>query len=213
MKRKIQIAPSILSADFGNLNAEIKSVEPYCDRIHVDVMDGHFVPNITLGAPVMKMIKTKRHLEAHLMIQRPQDYIKDFVEAGAKTIIVHQEACVHLHRIIHQIKDYGIKAGVSLNPATSLLTLENVLEDLDHVLLMTVNPGFGGQSFIQSVVPKIIELRELMPNLDIEVDGGITDKTAPIVVEAGANILVAGSYIFGSKDRKKAIASLKMGFK
>lgn len=207
--KKIQIAPSILSADFGNLNDEIKSVEPYCDRIHVDVMDGHFVPNITLGAPVMKKIKSKRPLEAHLMIQRPQDYIKDFVEAGAKMIIVHQEACPHLHRVIHQIKDYGIKAGVSLNPATPLLTLENVLDDVDQVLLMTVNPGFGGQSFIEAVVPKIIELRELMPNLDIEVDGGINDETAPIVTEAGANILVAGSYIFSAKNRKKAIESLR----
>lgn len=209
MKPKIQIAPSILSADFGNLNADIKTVEPYCDRLHVDVMDGHFVPNITLGAPIMRMIKTKLPMEAHLMIQRPQDYIKDFVDAGAKLIIVHQEACTHLHRIIHQIKDYGVKVGVSLNPATSLVTLENVLEDLDQVLIMTVNPGFGGQSFIENAVPKIIELRELMPNLDIEVDGGVTAETAKIAIEAGANILVAGSYIFGSKDRKKAIASLR----
>ncbi|MBP9709175.1 MAG: ribulose-phosphate 3-epimerase [Oligoflexales bacterium] len=209
MKPKIQIAPSILSADFGNLNADIKTVEPYCDRLHVDVMDGHFVPNITLGAPIMRMIKTKLLMEAHLMIQRPQDYIKDFVDAGAKLIIVHQEACTHLHRIIHQIKDYGVKVGVSLNPATSLVTLENVLEDLDQVLIMTVNPGFGGQSFIENAVPKIIELRELMPNLDIEVDGGVTAETAKIAIEAGANILVAGSYIFGSKDRKKAIASLR----
>lgn len=209
MKKKIQIAPSILSADFGRLNEEVKTVEPYCDRIHFDVMDGHFVPNLTMGAPILKMMKTKRPVEAHLMIENPEKYIGDFAAAGADLIIVHQETCPHLHKTIQQIKSHGVKAGVSINPGTPLVMIEDVVDDVDQVLLMTVNPGFGGQSFIESVVPKIIALREAMPDLDIEVDGGINDKTAKIAIEAGANILVAGNYVFSAKDRKKAIASLR----
>ncbi len=206
---KIQIAASILSSDFGNINAEIRSVEKYVDWIHVDVMDGHFVPNITLGAPVVATLKSVRPMECHLMIEHPEEHVSDFVAAGAKRIIIHQEVCPHLHRNIQQIKDLGIQAGVALNPATSLMTIEDVLSDLDVVLLMTVNPGFGGQKFIESVLPKIQELRALCPKLDIEVDGGIHDKSASKVIEAGANILVSGSYIFRSKNRVSAIKLLR----
>lgn len=206
--KSIKIAPSILSCDFGRLNEEIRTIEPYCDRIHVDVMDGHFVPNITIGPPVVKMIRSKKPLECHLMIEEPERYVEAFAKAGASIILIHQETCPHLHRNIQQIKDLGLKAGVALNPATSLGTIEDVLDTVDMVLLMTVNPGFGGQNFIELVLPKIAELRAMKHDLDIEVDGGITDKTAHRVKEAGANILVSGSYIFSLKNRKKAIKSL-----
>ena len=205
----IQISASILSSDFGNINSEIRSIEKYVDWIHVDVMDGHFVPNITLGAPVVAALKSVRPIECHLMIEHPEEYVSDFVTAGAKRIIIHQEVCPHLHRNIQQIKDLGIQVGVALNPATSLMTIEDVLFDLDLVLFMTVNPGFGGQKFISSVIPKIQELRALCPNLDIEVDGGIHDKSASKVIEAGANVLVSGSYIFQSKNRASAIKLLR----
>lgn len=205
----IKIAPSILSADFGKLNEEIASVEPYVDLLHVDVMDGHFVPNITIGAPVVKCIKSKLPLDLHLMIEHPERYVEDFVKAGAASITVHQEACRHLHRVIQQIKSLGVKAAVSINPATPLEMIEEVLDDVDMVLIMSVNPGFGGQKFIEGALGKIAELRKLKPNLDIEVDGGINAETAKKCVEAGANILVAGSYIFGAKDRQQAIQSLR----
>lgn len=210
MAPKLQIAASILSADFGELNKDIKSVEKYVDRVHFDVMDGHFVPNITMGAPILSKIKTKLPIEAHLMIENPERYIEDFVKAGATTIIVHQESTYHLHRLVHQIKDLGAKAAVSLNPATPLVMLEDILPDLDQVLLMTVNPGFGGQKFIDLVLPKIIELREACPDLDIEVDGGVDSTTVKRAVEAGANVLVSGSYLFSAKDRKKAIEKLRI---
>ncbi len=205
----IKIAPSILSADFGKLNEEIASVEPYVDLLHVDVMDGHFVPNITIGAPVVRCIKSKLPLDLHLMIQHPERFLEDFVKAGAASITVHQEACVHLHRVVQQIKSLGVKAAVSINPATPLEMIEEVLDDVDMVLIMSVNPGFGGQKFIEHVLGKIRELRKLKPDLDIEVDGGINAETARQCVEGGANILVAGSYIFGAEDRKKAIESLR----
>ncbi|MEK7529182.1 MAG: ribulose-phosphate 3-epimerase [Patescibacteria group bacterium] len=206
---KIKIAPSILSADFGNLNAEIKSVEQYVDMIHIDVMDGHFVPNITIGAPVVSRIKSKKPLDCHLMIENPEWYIEDFVQAGAKSITVHQEACKHLHRTIYQIKSYGIRAGVSINPATPLGMIEEIIHDVDMILVMSVNPGFGGQEFIPGVLGKIQDLRDAMPKLDIQIDGGITDQTAKLAVAAGANILVAGSYIFSAKNRKAAIEKLR----
>ncbi len=205
----IKIAPSILSADFGKLNEEIASVEPYVDLLHVDVMDGHFVPNITIGAPVVQCIKSKLPLDLHLMIEHPERYVEDFVKAGAASITVHQEACRHLHRVIQQIKSLGVKAAVSINPATPLEMIEEVLDDVDMVLIMSVNPGFGGQKFIEGALGKIAELRKLKPDLDIEVDGGINAETAKKCVEAGANILVAGSYIFGAKDRQQAIQSLR----
>lgn len=213
----IKIAPSILSADFGKLNEEIASVEPYVDLLHVDVMDGHFVPNITIGAPVVGWIKTKLPIDLHLMIEHPERYLEDFVKAATLnglskqnvSITVHQEACKHLHRVIQQIHSLGVKAAVSINPATPLEMIRDVLDDVDMVLIMSVNPGFGGQKFIEHAVQKIQLLREIMPALDIEVDGGINAETAKKCVDAGANILVAGSYIFGAKDRKQAIAGLR----
>lgn len=206
----LKIAPSILSADFGKLNEEIASIEPYSDLLHVDIMDGHFVPNITIGPPVVRCIKTKLPLDCHLMIENPELYIEEFVKAGAKSITVHQEACKHLHRVIQQIKSYkNVKAAVSINPATPLEMITEIIDELNMVLIMSVNPGFGGQQFIENALGKIAALRELSPTIDIQVDGGINAETAKMCVEAGANILVAGSYIFGAKDRKKAIESLR----
>lgn len=214
---KIFISPSLLSVDFGQLNEEIKTVEPYCNMVHVDIMDGHFVPNITFGAPVVAKMKCGLPMDIHLMIRHPEKYLEDFARAVVKAhgkrsdcyLTVHQEACPHLHRTIRQIKKLGMKAAVALNPATPLHTIEMMLDGLDMVLLMTVNPGFGGQKFIEAVLPKISALRQKKPKLDIQVDGGINKKTAKQAVAAGANILVAGSYIFGSKNRKEAIESLK----
>lgn len=214
---KILIAPSILSADFGRLNEEIASVMPFCDMVHVDIMDGHFVPNITFGAPVVSRMKCSRPMDIHLMIEHPENYLEDFARAAGKAhgrksdcyLTVHQEACTHLHRIIQQIKKLGMKAACALNPATPLYTIEPMLSELDMVLLMTVNPGFGGQEFIASALPKIQMLRKKAPKLAIQVDGGINDKTAKLAIKAGANILVAGSYIFGSRDREAAIGSLR----
>lgn len=214
---KILIAPSLLSADFGRLNEEIKSVEPYCDMLHVDIMDGHFVSNITFGAPVVSKMKSGRPMDIHLMIEHPEDFLEDFAKAVSKAhgkradcyLTVHQEACTHLHRVIQQIKKLGCRAVVALNPATPLYTIEPILSELDMVLFMTVNPGFGGQEFISSVLPKITALRKKAPKLNIQVDGGINDKTAKLAIKAGANILVAGSYIFGAKDREQAIESLR----
>lgn len=207
--KKVKIAPSILSSDFGKLNEEIASVEPYSDLLHVDVMDGHFVPNITIGPPIVKCIKTSLPLDCHLMIENPDDYVEAFVKAGANSITIHQEVCPHLNRSIQKIKALGVKAGVSINPATPIEMIEEELEDIDLVLIMSVNPGFGGQEFIESALGKIAALRELAPDIDIEVDGGVNEETAKLCIEAGANILVAGSYIFKSKDRKKAIESLR----
>jgi ribulose-phosphate 3-epimerase len=212
---KIKIAPSILSADFSRLGMEIEEVERGgAELIHIDVMDGHFVPNITIGPLIVESVKpcTKLPLDVHLMIENPERYVADFVKAGADLITVHQEATVHLHRLVHQVKDLGVKVGVALNPATPLETLTHILPDLDMVLLMTVNPGFGGQKFIPSVLQKIETLRQNIQvqglNIDIEVDGGINAVTAKSVVEAGANILVAGSAIFGQKNRTDAIQSI-----
>lgn len=206
---KIKIAPSILSADFGKLNEEIATVEPYVDLLHVDVMDGHFVPNITLGPPVVRKIQSELPLDLHLMIEHPEQYINDFVDAGAASITVHAEACKHLHRVIQQIKAVGVKAAVSLNPATPIEAIKHVLDDVDMVLVMSVNPGFGGQKFIPVALEKIRELRAMKPDLEIEVDGGVNAETAKQCVEAGATILVAGSFIFGAEDRKAAIESLR----
>lgn len=214
----LRIAPSILSADFSMLGQEIADVERGgADWIHVDVMDGHFVPNITIGPLVVEAIrpKTKLPLDVHLMIEQPDRYVPAFAKAGADLISVHTEACAHLHRTIHLIKEQGVKAGVVLNPATPLSALEHVMDDaLDLVLLMTVNPGFGGQNFIAGMLPKIAKLREMLnarglQAVDIEVDGGINEETAKLAVEAGANVLVAGSAVFNRPNRADAIRAIR----
>ncbi|RSK26983.1 ribulose-phosphate 3-epimerase [Bacillus sp. HMF5848] len=212
----LKIAPSILSADFARLADEIKDVElGGADYIHIDVMDGHFVPNITIGPLIVKAVRplTNLVLDVHLMIENPDAYIDEFVQAGADIITVHVEACKHLHRTIQKIKSAGIKAGVVLNPHTPVSMIEHVLQDIDMVLLMTVNPGFGGQSFIESVLPKIKKTRELVDqfglNVEIEVDGGVNEETAKLCVDAGADVLVAGSAIYNKADRSKAISQIR----
>ncbi|MES1043008.1 ribulose-phosphate 3-epimerase [Heyndrickxia oleronia] len=212
----VKIAPSILSANFSKLADEIKDVEKAgADYIHIDVMDGHFVPNITMGPLVVEAIRpiTKLPLDVHLMIENPDQFIASFVKAGADYITVHVEACKHLHRTIQYIRSFGVKAGVVLNPATPVEMIKHVLKDIDMVLLMTVNPGFGGQRFIMSVLPKIKQVKELIDqeglNIEIEVDGGINPETAKLCTDAGANVLVAGSAIYNHEDRKKAINEIR----
>lgn len=211
-----KIAPSILSADFANLANEIRDVEKGgADYIHVDVMDGHFVPNITIGPLIVEAIRpvTKLPLDVHLMIENPDQYIEAFIKAGADIITVHQEACVHLHRTIMMIKEQGVKAGVVLNPATSVSLIEEILPELDMVLLMTVNPGFGGQRFIPSVLKKVEELSSLREALEldfeIEIDGGVNIETAGLCTNAGADVLVAGSAVYNQEDRAAAIAAIR----
>lgn len=212
----VKIAPSILSADFSRLGEEVKAVEAAgADWIHVDVMDGKFVPNITVGPLVVESLRkvTKLPLDVHLMIENADLYIEDFANAGADIISVHAEACPHLHRTIESIKEKGVKAGVVLNPATTLFALDEIIEQVDMVLLMSVNPGFGGQKFIGSVLSKIELLRNTLNEsgveLDLEVDGGIKPDNVASIKQAGANVLVAGSAIFGSGDYKKAIEDLR----
>ncbi|AGN36201.1 ribulose-phosphate 3-epimerase [Bacillus paralicheniformis] len=213
----VYVAPSILSADFARLGEEIRDVEQGgADFIHIDVMDGHFVPNLTIGPLVVEAVRpiTELPLDVHLMIEAPDRYIPAFAKAGADILSVHVEACPHLHRTIQLIKEQGVKAGVVLNPHTPVRQIEHVLEDLDLVLLMTVNPGFGGQSFISSVLPKIRQVKEMaeqkgLADLLIEVDGGVNKMTARQCIEAGANLLVAGSAVYNEKDRKKAISDIK----
>ncbi|MBE6030508.1 MAG: ribulose-phosphate 3-epimerase [Firmicutes bacterium] len=208
----MKLAPSILSADFSKLGEHVGLIEKGgAHLIHVDVMDGHFVPNISFGAPVMKSLlgKTGIPFDVHLMIENPDKYIGDFVTDNTEYITVHQEACTHLHRTIQLIKSHGKKAGVSLNPATSLDTLEYVLEDLDMVLIMSVNPGFGGQKFIPSALRKIRELDEIRKerglSFEIEVDGGVTLDNVKEVLEAGADIIVAGSAVFAAPDIEERV--------
>jgi ribulose-phosphate 3-epimerase len=212
----VKIAPSILSADFSRLAEEIMDVERAgADYIHVDVMDGHFVPNITIGPLIVEAIRpvTKLPLDVHLMIQNPDQYIDAFAKAGADYLTVHVEACPHLHRTIHYIKSYGVKAGVVLNPSTPVETIKHIIDDVDIVLIMSVNPGFGGQKFIPNVIEKIKQVKEMANaknlNLEIEVDGGVNEEIAKYCIEAGATVLVAGSAVFTQKDRKKAISALR----
>ena len=211
----VKIAPSILSADFSKLADEIRKVENYVDMLHIDVMDGHFVPNITIGLPVIRSIRvvTKLPFDVHLMVDNPDNYIDSFIDAGANILTVHAETSVHLNRTISNIKKKGAKVGIALNPSTPLTVLDYVLSDIDMVLIMTVNPGFGGQEFIKSMIPKIKKLNEIISkeklDVDIEVDGGINAETARQAVAAGAGILVAGSYIYDSSDPVAAISSLR----
>jgi ribulose-phosphate 3-epimerase len=213
----IGLVPSILSADFTRLGEQVKAAEAAgAQRIQIDIMDGHFVPNITMGPMVVEAVRrcTSLPLEAHLMITNPEQYIEDFAQAGSDVIIVHQEVCPHLHRLIQQIKGLGKKAGVALNPSTPVLLLNDVFSLLDHVLIMTVNPGFGGQDFIPETLPKISTLRQIITtrnlSCDIEVDGGIHEKTAPLVVKAGANLLVAGSAVYNNQESvEQALARLR----
>jgi ribulose-phosphate 3-epimerase len=214
--RDIMIAPSILSADFGCLGAEIKAVEKAgADVIHVDVMDGHFVPNITIGPPVVAGIRktTGLPLDVHLMISDPDKYVDDFAAAGADWITVHVEACTHLHRTIARIKELGKKAGAVLNPATSLATLDFILAEVDLVMLMSVNPGFGGQSFIPFSIEKIRQLKRMIDDrhlaVGIEVDGGVCSENIAEIAGAGANIFVAGSAVYGQNDYGAVISALK----
>ena len=216
MTQNIKISPSILSADFSILGEEIKSLEKAgADLIHVDVMDGHFVPNITMGPPIIKMIRkcTKLPFDVHLMISPVEKYIKDFANAGSDIITIHPEATDNLKRTVKTIKSLGKKAGVSLNPKTPISVLMDVINEIDLILIMSVNPGFAGQSFMSEVLPKVKELRQIINEkklkIDIEIDGGINFETAPLAVKAGANILVSGTTIFTGGSLKENILKLR----
>jgi ribulose-phosphate 3-epimerase len=203
----VKIAPSILSADAARLGEEVAEVERAgADRIHVDVMDGHFVPNLTFGPVIVRWLRpvTRLPLEVHLMIENPDEFLDDFAEAGADTLIVHQEGDIHLNRTVQRIRGLGKRAGVAINPATPAVLLEEILSDLDLVLVMTVNPGFGGQSFLHGTLGKLRSIRRMIdatrPGCELEVDGGIDHETAPLVIEAGASVLVAGTSIYGPPE-------------
>jgi len=217
MARPILIAPSILSADFARLADEVAAVEQAgADLLHIDVMDGHFVPNLTVGPPIVKALKdvTKLPLDVHLMMTNADAFIPEFATAGANYLTVHVEACPHLHRTIQSIKERGVKAGVTLNPATPIHSLQDILADVDLVLIMSVNPGFGGQQFIDSCLTKVRTARQMLDDIGsralLEVDGGVKPDNVARVLEAGADVLVAGSAIFSSRDYAAAIAALRM---
>ena len=206
MKREIIIAPSLLAADFSKLKEEVKAIENTKAKwLHLDVMDGNFVPNISFGADIVKAIRKDSNLyfDAHLMIENPEWYIDTMADAGVQSISIHVEATKHLDRALQLIKARGLKAGVAINPATDIAFLDNIYEKLDLILVMTVNPGFGGQKFLNQMIEKIRKVRNKFPHIDIQVDGGINNETAKLVIEAGANILVAGSYVFSGNYSEK----------
>ena len=210
----ILLAPSMLSADFGQLDKDVELVnEGAADWFHLDIMDGVFVPNISYGFPVVKAMakKARKPLDAHLMIVDPDRYLANFAELGVEWLSVHYEACTHLHRTIQAIKALGMKAGVALNPHTSISLIEDIIMDVDYVLIMSVNPGFGGQKFIPKTLDKLRQAKKIIGNRDIllEIDGGINTENAPLVIEAGANVLVAGSSVFSASDPRKTIELLK----
>ena len=205
----LKIAPSILSADFGKLNEEIASIEKFSDWLHIDVMDNHFVSNLTIGAPVLRNLKTKLFRDAHLMVDNPENLLADFAKAGADAITIHAEIEGNIGEMLEKIRSLGCQAGISIKPETPVSAIEKFLSKVDLVLVMSVEPGFGGQEFLESALPKIRELRKKNPELDISVDGGVNAETAKLAREAGANILVAGNYIFKAESREGAIEKLR----